>query len=183
MVTFLENVQTRTKVVHSVTFLEKVQTRRKVVHSGLLYQNNVKEVFNILNIVHPKFLKMETPNQIESRILSRSSIEKDLRKSSNNEFYEDGENTLAKDDNHKRKELLIKDLREMTSKLKPGVDSPFRVQKKINDNAYKIELLGHYNVSAAFDVSDLSPYSREIEDDENSRTIFSQAGEENDADL
>nr|GEV23619.1 UvrD-like helicase, ATP-binding domain, P-loop containing nucleoside triphosphate hydrolase [Tanacetum cinerariifolium] len=51
--------------------------------------------------------------------------------------------------------------------------------KKINDNAYKIELLGHYNVFATFDVFDLSPYSEESDDEENSRTIFSQAGEDN----
>nr|GEW26696.1 SNF2 domain-containing protein CLASSY 4-like [Tanacetum cinerariifolium] len=51
-------------------------------------------------------------------------------------------------------------------------------EKKINKNAYKIELLGHYNVSATFDVSDLSPYFRESEDEENSRTSFSQAGED-----
>nr|GFB12644.1 protein chromatin remodeling 35-like [Tanacetum cinerariifolium] len=47
----------------------------------------------------------------------RASIEKGLRKSSNNKYYEVGENTLAKDDTHKRKELLIKDIREMTSKV------------------------------------------------------------------
>nr|GEW36483.1 reverse transcriptase [Tanacetum cinerariifolium] len=43
-------------------------------------------------------------------------------------------------------------------KLKPRGDGPFRVLKKINDNAYKIELPGHYNVSATFSVADLSPY-------------------------
>nr|GEU65618.1 coatomer subunit alpha-1 [Tanacetum cinerariifolium] len=42
----------------------------------------------------------------------------------------------------------------------------------------KIELIGHYNVSATFDVSDLSPYSGESEDEENSRTSFSQARED-----
>nr|GEY65964.1 putative multidrug resistance protein [Tanacetum cinerariifolium] len=50
--------------------------------------------------------------------------------------------------------------------------------KKINDNAYKIELLGHYNMSATFDVFDLSPYFGESDDEENSRMSFSQAGEE-----
>nr|GEY99426.1 putative multidrug resistance protein [Tanacetum cinerariifolium] len=50
--------------------------------------------------------------------------------------------------------------------------------KKINDNAYKIELLGHYNVFTTFDVFDLSPYSEESDDEENSRMVFSQAGED-----
>ncbi|GJS32148.1 RNA-directed DNA polymerase [Tanacetum coccineum] len=66
------------------------------------------------------------------------------------------------------------------SKLKPRADSPFRVQKKINDNAYKIELLGHYNVSATFNLSDLSPYFGESEDEEDSWMSLSQAGD-NDA--
>ncbi|PWA99264.1 Helicase, C-terminal [Artemisia annua] len=100
-----------------LTSLAKVQTPRKVVLSGTLYQNHVKEVFNILNLVRPKFLKMETPKQIKSRILSRVSIEKGFKKSLDNEFYEVVENTLAKDDNPKRKALVIKDLREMTSKV------------------------------------------------------------------
>nr|GEV71606.1 hypothetical protein [Tanacetum cinerariifolium] len=38
--------------------------------------------------------------------------------------------------------------------LKSRGDGPFRVFKKINDNAYKIELPGHYNVSATFNVTD-----------------------------
>ncbi|GJT19500.1 hypothetical protein Tco_0878206 [Tanacetum coccineum] len=66
--------------------------------------------------------------------------------------------------------------------LKLRADRPFRVQKKINDNPYKIELLGHYNVSASFNVSDLSPYFGDSGDDEDSWTSLSQAGED-DADL
>ena len=30
--------------------------------------------------------------------------------------------------------------------------------ERINDNAYKIDLLGEYNVSTSFNVSDLSPF-------------------------
>ncbi|PKU80839.1 hypothetical protein MA16_Dca009250 [Dendrobium catenatum] len=43
-------------------------------------------------------------------------------------------------------------------KLKPKADGPFRIVKKISDNAYQIELPGDYNVSATFNVADLSPY-------------------------
>ena len=45
------------------------------------------------------------------------------------------------------------------SKLHPRGDGPFQVLEYINDNAYKINQLSHYgNVSATFNVSDLSLY-------------------------
>ncbi|GJS88715.1 RNA-directed DNA polymerase [Tanacetum coccineum] len=44
-------------------------------------------------------------------------------------------------------------------KLHPRADGPFRILKKINDNAYKVELPGHYGVSDTFNVADLSPYT------------------------
>ncbi|KAH9781057.1 Endonuclease [Citrus sinensis] len=43
------------------------------------------------------------------------------------------------------------------SKLPPRGDGPFQVDARINDNAYKLDLLGEYNVSATFNVSNLSP--------------------------
>ncbi|KAL4279716.1 hypothetical protein GQ457_03G019060 [Hibiscus cannabinus] len=44
------------------------------------------------------------------------------------------------------------------SKLLPRGDGPFQVVAKMNDNAYKLDLPSEYNVSATFNVSDLSPY-------------------------
>ena len=44
------------------------------------------------------------------------------------------------------------------SKLLPRGDGPFQVVSKINDNAYKLDLQGKYNVSATFNVADLSPF-------------------------
>ena len=43
-------------------------------------------------------------------------------------------------------------------KLHPRGDGPFEVLKMINDNAYKLDLLGEYNISVTFNVSDLSPF-------------------------
>lgn len=50
-------------------------------------------------------------------------------------------------------------------KLQPRADGPFQVLKRINDNAYTIDLSSEYNVSATFNVADLSPY---VTDGENS---------------
>nr|GEW77610.1 RNA-directed DNA polymerase [Tanacetum cinerariifolium] len=63
-------------------------------------------------------------------------------------------------------------------KLKPRGDGPFRVLKKINDNAYKIELPGHYNVSATFNVADLSPYKGDSDDEPDSWSSLFQEGED-----
>ncbi|GKB68652.1 RNA-directed DNA polymerase, partial [Tanacetum coccineum] len=50
-------------------------------------------------------------------------------------------------------------------KLQPRGDEPFKVIKRINDNAYKIELPKHYNVSATFNVGDLTRYVPPDDDD------------------
>jgi hypothetical protein len=44
------------------------------------------------------------------------------------------------------------------SKLLPRGDGPFQVLERINDNAYKLDLPGEYNVSATFNVTDSSPF-------------------------
>jgi hypothetical protein len=44
------------------------------------------------------------------------------------------------------------------SKLLPRGDGPFQVLERINDNDYKLDLPGEYNVSATFNVTDLSPF-------------------------
>ncbi|WVZ03503.1 hypothetical protein V8G54_024309 [Vigna mungo] len=91
--------------------LVKVETPRKVVLSGTLYQNHVKEVFNILDLVRPKFLKMETSKPIVRRIQSRVYIP------GMKGFSNLVENTLQQDTDFKTKIAVIQDLREMTSKV------------------------------------------------------------------
>ncbi|GKA51451.1 RNA-directed DNA polymerase [Tanacetum coccineum] len=63
-------------------------------------------------------------------------------------------------------------------KLKPRGNGPFRVLKKINDHAYKIELPGHYNVSATFNVADLLLYKGDSDDEPDSRSSLFQEGED-----
>ena len=63
------------------------------------------------------------------------------------------------------------------AKLRPRADGPFKVLQRIGDNAYKIELPNRYGVSSTFNISDLSPYHEE--NDQNSRSNFFQLGEIN----
>ena len=49
------------------------------------------------------------------------------------------------------------------SKFLPRGDGPFQVLECINDNAYKLDLLDEYNVSATFNVTNLSPF--DVSDD------------------
>ncbi|KAA3473625.1 Transposon Ty3-I Gag-Pol polyprotein [Gossypium australe] len=44
------------------------------------------------------------------------------------------------------------------SKLSPRGDGPFKVIERINENSYKLDLPGEYNISASFNVSDLTPF-------------------------
>jgi hypothetical protein len=57
------------------------------------------------------------------------------------------------------------------------VDGPFKILKKINDNAYKLELPPEFGVSTIFNISDLRPYLGE-EDEVPSRTTSNQEGED-----
>lgn len=93
--------------------LAKVETKRKVVLSGTLYQNHVKEVFNILELVRPKFLRLESSRVVVRRI--KSGV--DMRGLKKQAFYDLVEHTLQKDTDLDRKVRVIQDLREMTHKV------------------------------------------------------------------
>ena len=67
------------------------------------------------------------------------------------------------------------------SKLEPRGDGPFQVIEKINDNAYKVDLPGEYNVSATFNVLDLSPF--DVGETDSRTDPFEERGnDENDED-
>jgi len=40
----------------------------------------------------------------------------------------------------------------------PRADDPFRILKRINNNAYKLDLPTDFGASPTFNVSDLKPY-------------------------
>ena len=63
------------------------------------------------------------------------------------------------------------------SKLHPRGDSPFQVLERINDNAYKLDLPGEYNISATFNVSDLSPF--DVGDDSRTNPFEERGNDDN----
>ncbi|GKB53515.1 RNA-directed DNA polymerase, partial [Tanacetum coccineum] len=71
----------------------------------------------------------------------------------------------------------IKELHRARWEVKTARNGPFCVLKK-NDNAYKIELPGHYNVSATFNVADLTPYKGNSDDEPDSGSSLLQEGED-----
>ena len=63
------------------------------------------------------------------------------------------------------------------SKLHPRGDGPFQVLERINDNAYKLDLPGEYNISATFNISDLSPF--DVGDDLRTNPFEERGNDEN----
>nr|XP_023887116.1 uncharacterized protein LOC111999228 [Quercus suber] len=63
------------------------------------------------------------------------------------------------------------------SKLHPRGDGPFQVLERINNNAYKLDLPGEYNISATFNVSDLSPF--DVGDDSRTNPFEERGNDEN----
>ena len=69
---------------------------------------------------------------------------------------------------------------ERKSKVAPRGDEPFKVLKRINDNAYKLDIpTSKYLVHDTFNISDLSPfhgYPSAQDDDELRTTLFEGGG-------
>jgi len=65
---------------------------------------------------------------------------------------------------HMRKERFPN---QRKSKLQPHGDGPFQVLERINDNAYKIDLLGEYGVSATFNVVDIMLFETDFDSSSN----------------
>jgi hypothetical protein len=61
------------------------------------------------------------------------------------------------------------------SKLMPRANGPFKVLKKINENAYKHDLPADFGVSPTINIVDLKPYLGE-EDELESRTTQMEEG-------
>lgn len=109
----------RNEETNCLNSLAKVQTVRKVVLSGTLFQNHVKEVFNIVNLIRPRFLMSEWARPIVRRILSQVNMAGRRNTSSFSEalFCELVEETLKQENNSSTKIEVIKGLRKLTENI------------------------------------------------------------------
>ncbi|KAF6163067.1 hypothetical protein GIB67_001395 [Kingdonia uniflora] len=126
--------------------LSKVQTPRKVVLSGTLFQNHVKEVFNILNLVRPTFGRSDTVRAIVRRIISRVQIRVGRRPPKaelDAIFYELVEETLRKEEDLRQKFPVIQDLRELTKEILHYYKGDF-----LDELPGLVDLSVHLNLSA-----------------------------------
>ena len=60
--------------------------------------------------------------------------------------------------------------------MHPRGDVPFQIFEKINDNAYKVDLPGEFNVSTTFNVTNLSPF--DVGDDSRSNPFEERGNDE-----
>jgi len=57
------------------------------------------------------------------------------------------------------------------SKLSPRGDDPFKIIKKINDNAYQLDLLVEYGVHPTFNITDLVPFTGTMDDEDDHQDL------------
>ncbi|KAK1561506.1 hypothetical protein QYE76_007582 [Lolium multiflorum] len=113
-----------------------------------------------------KKLHEETRATIQDHVLRQANR---LNAKKKERVFEEGDLVWV----HLRKERFPQ---ERNSKLKPRGDGPFKVLKRINNNAYVIDIpTSKYLVSNTFNISDLSPHHGDEEEQE-SRTTLSQGG-------
>jgi len=59
----------------------------------------------------------------------------------------------------------IRQLKDVFFTITPSIHGPFQILKKINDNAYQLDLLFEYGVHSTFNISDLIPFLGSMDDE------------------
>ena len=81
-----------------------------------------------------------------------------------NDLYKQRANKKRTSITYKEGDLVWLDLgkerfpQKRTNKVMPRCDGPFKITKKVGDNAYQLDLSDEYGVSATFNIGDFAPY-------------------------
>jgi len=145
----------------------------------LVYGFNPLTVLDLVSLPTNEFLSLD--GEKKAKLVKELHEKAKERIERRNKTYADSANKGRKDVQFQKGDWVWVHFRkerfplQRKNKLQPRGDGPFQVVEKINNNAYKIDLPGEYNVSSTFNVSDLSPF-----DDADLRTNLFEEGE-NDA--
>src|SRR3989475_9338554 len=142
----------------------------------LVYGFNPLTVLDLVSLPTNEFLSLD--GEKKAKLVKEMHEKAKERIERRNKTYADSANKGRKDVQFQKGEWVWVHFRkerfplQRKNKLQPRGDGPFQVVEKINNNAYKIDLPGEYNVSSTFNVSDLSPF-----DDADLRANLFEEGE------
>ena len=116
VVVFGRGTDPRNEMMSFLKVVSRIKTPHKVLLTGSLYQNNIKEVFNILDVAFPEFLKH---NQIGKNFRKLLNVEAD-GPSTNLKmplFDKLEEALLSQDSDHGDKICYLTELKMLTNKV------------------------------------------------------------------
>src|SRR5256712_10667705 len=128
----------------------------------LVYGFNPLTVLDLVSLPTNEFLSLD--GEKKAKLVKELHEKAKERIERRNKTYADSANKGRKDVQFQKGDWVWVHFRkerfplQRKNKLQPRGDGPFQVVEKINNNAYKIDLPGEYNVSSTFNVSDLSPF-------------------------
>lgn len=118
LVIFDRGTDPRNEMMSFLKVIARIKTPRKVLLSGTVYQNHVSEVFNILDVVFPEFLKHNQPG---NKIRKFLNADVDADGASTNLkvplFDKLEETILSQDTHHGDKIGCLTELRMLTRKI------------------------------------------------------------------
>src|SRR2546422_9926757 len=145
----------------------------------LVYGFNPLTILDLVSLPTNEYLSLD--GEKKAKLVKEMHEKAKERIEKRNKTYADSANKGRKDVQFQKGDWVWVHFRkerfplQRKNKLQPRGDGPIQVVEKINNNAYKFDLSGEYNVSSTFNVSDLSPF-----DDADLRTNLFEEGE-NDA--
>jgi translation initiation factor IF-1 len=163
------------------SYNRSVHSTTKVSSFQVLYGFNPRAPIDLLHLPQSEMTCFDASQRSEFILKMHETTKLNIEKM--NEKYRIAASKGRKEVKLERGDLVWLHLRKeqfpelRKSKLMSRAAGPFKILAKINDNAYKLELLPKFGVSLSFNISDLRPYLGE-EDGMLSRTTSMQEGED-----